>query len=184
VNDISLNESYELCKTKYKNNFLIPQYALDAASITGRTEDTAKSWIKALRDEDIETVFDLKLMVYEDWERLPLTVFSCRAMQNMLYGIDGVPPREKHLPLNPKLKEYDNKMSIKSFLEDVCGGINRRELVSSWEDRLLAQDIQTVGELKSLHNEDWNRLGLTVYAFRILKNVIFRKGKILIDDSR
>jgi hypothetical protein len=183
VNDMSLNESYEYCKNKYKTNYLISQYAMDAAAITGRSEDTAKSWIKALRDEDIETVFDLKLMVYEDWERLPLTVFSCRAMQNMLYGINGVPPKEKQLPLNPKLREYDNKMSIKVFLEDVCESISRKELVSSWEDKLLAQDIQTVGELKSLHNEDWNRLGLTVYAFRILKNVIFKKGKVQVDFS-
>jgi len=181
VNDISLSEGYETCRVKYKSNYPIAQYALDAAAITGRTEETAKSWIKALRDEDIETVFDLKLMVYEDWESLPLTVFSCRAMQNMLYGIDGVPPREKQLPLNPKMKEYDNRMSIKNFLEDVCETVNRRELVSRWEDRLLAQDIQTVGELKSLHHEDWNRLSLSVYAYRILKNVIFRKGKILID---
>lgn len=181
VNDISLSESYEMCRVKYKSNYPITQYALDAAAITGRTEDTAKSWIKALRDEDIETVFDLKLMVYEDWEMLPLTVFSCRAMQNMLYGIDGVPPREKQLPLNPKMKEYDNRMSVKAFLEDICETVNRKELVSRWEDKLLAQDIQTVGELKSLHHEDWSRLSLSVYAYRILKNVIFRKGKILID---
>ncbi|KAM0679561.1 hypothetical protein GINT2_002189 [Glugoides intestinalis] len=181
VNDDKLNESYEQYKQKYKNNYSISQYALDVAMITGRTEDNAKAWLKTLKDEDIETVFDLKLMVYEDWEKLPLTVFSCRAMQNMLYGIDGVPLKEKQLPLNPKLKEYENRISIKSFLEDICEQINRKELVTSWEDCLLAQDIQTVGELKSLHYEDWNRLGLTAYAYRILKNVIFRKGKIVVD---
>lgn len=181
ANDDKLNESYEMYKQKYKNNYSISQYALDVAMITGRTEDIAKAWLKTLKDEDIETVFDLKLMVYEDWEKLPLTVFSCRAMQNMLYGIDGVPLKEKQLPLNPKLKEYENRMSIKSFLEDICEQINRKELVTSWEDCLLAQDIQTVGELKSLHYEDWNRLGLTAYSYRILKNVIFRKGKIVVD---
>lgn len=184
VNDLGLNESYELCKIKYRTNYPITQYALDAASITGRTEDTAKSWIKGLKDEDIETVFDLKLIVYEDWERLPLTVFSCRAMQNMLYGINGIPLKEKQLPMNPKLKEYDNRMAIRDFLDDVCTLIDRQELVSNWENKLMAQDIQTVGELKSLHQEDWNRLGLSVFAYRILKNIIFRKGKILIEDTR
>lgn len=179
--DFGLNESYELCKAKYKSNFPIAQYTLDVAAITERTEDTAKSWLKILREEDIEAVFDLKILAYEDWEKLPLTVFSCRAMQNMLYGINGVPQKERQQPFNPGLREYENKMSIKAFLIDVCGTVNRMELVSSWEDRLLAQDIQTVGELKSLHHEDWNRLGLTVYAFRILKNVIFRKGRIVID---
>ena len=49
-------------------------------------------------------------------------------------------------------------MKIKDFLFDVCEQICRPELVSSWEDRLLAEDIQTVGELKSLHQDDWNRL--------------------------
>lgn len=184
ANDLGLNKRYEVCKMKYRNNYSITQYALDAASITGRTEDTAKSWIKGLKDEDIETVFDLKLIVYEDWEKLPLTVFSCRAMQNMLYGIDGIPLKEKQLPMNPKLKEYDNRMAIRDFLDDVCSLINRKELVPSWENKLMAQDIQTVGELKSLHQEDWNRLGLSVFAYRILKNIIFRKGKILIEEIR
>lgn len=182
VSDMALNESYAACMLKYKNNFPITQYAYDAASITGRTEDTAKSWIKGLRDENIETVFDLKLMVYEDWEKLPLTVFSCRAMQNMLYGIDGLPLKEKQLPMNPNLKEYDNRMLIKDFLTAVCEMIGRKELVSSWENKLMAQDIRTVGELKSLHQEDWNRLGISVFAYRILKNVIFRKGKIMYTD--
>lgn len=181
-NETDLNDEYEPYKTKYKNNYPISQYTLDTATVTGRTEETAKSWLRELRDEDIETVFDLKLMVYEDWEKLPLTVFSSRAMQNMLYGVDGVPLKEKQLPHNAKLKEYDNKMSIKDFLEDICGIIDRKELVSSWEDRLLAQDIQTVGELKSLHHDDWNRLGLTAFAYRILKNSIYRKGKIVISE--
>jgi serine/threonine protein kinase len=181
VNDLSLNESYEICKNKFRQNYMVSQFSLDAASITGRTEDTAKSWIKALKDEDFESVFDLKLIVYEDWEKLPLTVFSCRAMQNMLYGIDNIPLKEKQLAMNPKLKDYDNKLPIKEFLEDVCASINRTDIVSNWENKLMAQDVRTVGELKSLHQDDWNRLGLSVFAYRILKNVIFRKGKIVLE---
>ena len=181
VNDDGFNESYEKAKIIYKQNCNIIQFALDAAAITGRTEDTAKSWMKALKDEDFEAVFDLKLIVYEDWEKLPLTVFSCRAMQNMIYGINSIPLKEKQLAINPKLKDYDNKLPIKEFLEDICLQINRSDMVSHWENQLMAQDIRTVGELKSLHLDDWNRLGLSVFAYRILKNVIFRKGKIVME---
>jgi serine/threonine protein kinase len=178
LNDISL---YENLKLKYKNNHPISVFIADVAASTERSEETAKSWIKSLKEEDIESVFDLKLILYEDWEKLPLTVFSGRAMQNILYGIDGIPSKEKQLPINLKLKDFKNKMKIKDFLIEICENINRSELVSKWEDRLLAEDIQTVGELKSLHQDDWNRLGLTVFGHRILKNVIQRKGKIILD---
>lgn len=184
VNDLCLSESYEKTKIKYRSNCSIYQFAFDCATITGRTEETAKSWIKLLKEEHLETVFDLKLIAYEDWQKLPLTVFASRAMQNMIYGVDGTPLKEKQLPLNSKIAEYENKMKIKDFLFDVCEQICRPELVSSWEDRLLAEDIQTVGELKSLHQDDWNRLGLSVFGYRILKNTILRKGKILIDDLK
>lgn len=182
VSDLSLSASYQRTKLKYKVNTSIAQFVAECAMITGRTEETAKSWIKALKEEHIEKVFDLKLMVYEDWEKLPLTVFASRAMQNMIYGIDGTPLKEKQLPLNPKIKEYENEIKIRDFLLDICSLIGRNELVSSWEDRLLAEDIQTVGELKSLHQDDWNRLGLSVLGHRILKNTIQRKGRIFIDD--
>lgn len=179
--DLGLSEGYDACRTKYRTNYSVAQFAADVAIITGRTEDTAKSWTKSLRDEDIETVFDLKLIVYEDWERLPLTVFSCRAMQNMLYGIDGIPMKEKQLPMNPALADYDNKLSIKAFLLDVCAKIDRLGIATNWENTLMAQDVRTVAELKSLHTDDWGRLGLSVFAYRILKNVIFRKGKISLE---
>lgn len=176
--ELSLSEGYEISKSKYKTNCSVSQFAYDAAAITSRSEDTAKSWIKALREDNIETVFDLKLIVYEDWEKLLLTVFSVRIMQNMLYGLDNIPLREKQLPMNPDMKDYDNNLSIKEFLVDVCGLIERPELASSWENKLMAQDVRTVAELKSLHQDDWARLGLSVFAHRILKNVIFRKGRI------
>jgi len=64
----TLSEGYEICKSKYKINCSVSQSAHDAAVIIGRLEDTAKSWIKALREDDIETVFDLKLLVHKDWE--------------------------------------------------------------------------------------------------------------------
>ncbi|KAI5150678.1 WNK lysine deficient protein kinase [Enteropsectra breve] len=178
VSDLSLSESYDISKQKYKANAPVVQFAFDAAGITGRTEDTARSWIKVLRDEDLESVSDLKLLVYEDWEKLPLTVFASRAMQNMLYGIDNVPLKEKQLVVNLSLQEYDNKTPVQEFVSDVCMCIRRPELAHTWENKLLEQDIRTVAELKSLHQDDWARLGLTVFGYRILKNIIYKKGKI------
>ncbi|KAI5168305.1 WNK lysine deficient protein kinase [Pancytospora epiphaga] len=179
--DLTLSEGYESCRSKYRSNYPITQFLNDAAAITGRSEDTAKSWVKILKDEDIDSVFDLKLMVYEDWERLPLTVFSCRVMQNMLYGTDGIPMKEKQLPMNPNLQEYSNCMSIEQFLLDVCTQLGRPEIAANWVNRLLAQDVRTVGELKSLHQDDWNRLGLSVFAYRIIKNIIYKKGRISLE---
>lgn len=180
--DIGLNmsEGYEAYRTKYQTNCNITQFAYDTAAMTGRSEETAKCWIKSLKDDGITSVFDLKLLVYEDWEKLSLTVFSARAMQNMIYGVDNIPGKERQLPMLSKIKEYDNKMSIKEFLTDVCKLIGRFEDLSVWENKLMAQDIRTVGELKSLHQDDWNRLGLSVFAYRILKNIIFRKGRIIL----
>ncbi|KAI4291644.1 WNK lysine deficient protein kinase [Pancytospora philotis] len=181
--DLSLSESFDLCKNKYQTNCSIAQFATDAALITRRSEDTTKAWIKSLRDEDIASVFDLKLIVYEDWEKLPLTVFSARTMQNMLYGLDNIPLKEKQLPLNPAMPEFENGKSIADLLADVCARIGRPEAASSWENKLMAQDIRTVGELRSLHQDDWNRLGLSVFAYRILKNVIFKKGRLSFEAS-
>lgn len=176
---LNCSEGYEGCKLKYQTNCPIAQFAYDAAAITGRSEETAKSWIRALKEDGIISVFDLKILVYEDWEKLSLTVFSARAMQNMLYGIDGIPIKERQLPISNDIKEYDNLMTIQEFLTDVCATIGRPDVSFIWENKLMSQDIRTVGELKSLHPDDWNRLGLSVYAYRILKNVIFRKGKIV-----
>lgn len=172
---------YTACLQKYKTNCPLSQFVLDAAVITGRTEETAKSWLKSLRDESLETVFDLKLLAYEDWGRLPLTVFSCRVMQNMIYGINNTPLKEKQLPMNPSMPEYENRMSIHEFLVNVCEIIGRSEIAHAWENKLMAQDVRTVGELKSLHQDDWARLGLSVFGYRILQNVIFQKGRIFID---
>lgn len=179
-NGSGLLEGYEAYKTKYLINCSISQFAYDTAVMTGRSEETAKSWIKSLKEDGITSVFDLKLLVYEDWEKLSLTVFSARAMQNMIYGADNIPAKERQLPMSSEIKEYDNKMIIKDFLSDVCGLIGRPEDSFVWENKLMAQDIRNVGELKSLHQDDWNRIGLSVFAYRILKNVIFRKGRIIL----
>ena len=181
INNILCGDYYYLTLQKYAADAPLATFVADAASITGRGEDTAKNWLTSLTDESLRTVFDLKILAYEDWERLSLTVFSCRVMQNMLYGPNNTPVREKHLLANPTIREYSNSIGIREFLEEVCAEISRNDMAGIMESRLLAQDIRTVGELRSLHPDDWNRLGLSVFGCRILKNVIFQRGYIKID---
>jgi len=60
-----------------------------------------------------------------------LTAFSARIIQNMLYGIDNVLLKERQLPMNSELKDHNNKLSIKEFLNNVCGLIERPEIASN-----------------------------------------------------
>ncbi len=178
TNNLSLNEIYENCKIKYQTNCSIMEFAYHAALITGRSEEVADHWIKSLKTDDITTVFDFKILLYEDWERLSLTVFAARVMQNMIYGPDNMPIKESQLSVSNEIKEYEDETNIEVFINDVCELIGKKEMSSMYKSKLKSQDIRTVGELKIIHQDDWNRLGLSVYAYRILKNVIFRKGKI------
>ncbi|EOB11397.1 Serine/threonine-protein kinase pkpA [Nosema bombycis CQ1] len=100
-------------------------------------------------------------------------------MKNMLYGIDKHPLKEKCLSDNPNLPVYEDGTPISDFLGEVALAFKKKECVSSWEGNLMSQDIRTVGELKSLHQDDWDRLGLSVFSYRAIKNMIFRKGKNL-----
>lgn len=173
------------CKTmvypmkKYDNSILIEEFAYDTAEITRRTSETAKNWIKILRNNDIYNTTDLKFLVDEDWDKLGLSVFISRAMKNMLFGLDQHPLKEKQLADNPSIKVYPPEASITDFLKDATEMCNKKECISIWENKLLAQDIRTIEELKSLHQEDWDRLGLSLFSYRVLKNIIFRKGKFM-----
>ena len=55
---------------------------------------------------------------------------------------------------------------------------NNRDLdkAEEWLQRLKAQDLMTVGDLRDLHDEDWASLGLTVFASRALRNALHGKG--------
>ena len=173
------------CKTmvypnkKYEVNVFIEEFASDVAEITRRSQESANNWIKILRSNDIFNTTDLKVLVDEDWDKLGLSVFITRAMKNMLYGLDQHPLKEKHLPDNANIKLYDADVTICDFLKEITEMCNKKECLSVWENKLLAQDIRTVEELKSLHQEDWDRLGLSIFSYRVMKNIIFRKGKIM-----
>lgn len=186
TNRPAMSSTEELtCKTmvypikKYDNNIFIEEFAYDTAEITRRTPETAKNWIKILRNNDIYNTTDLKFLVDEDWDKLGLSVFISRAMKNMLYGLDQHPLKEKQLADNPSIKIYPSEASITEFLLDATEMCNKKECFTVWENKLLAQDIRTIEELKSLHQEDWDRLGLSLFSYRVLKNIIFRKGKFM-----
>lgn len=172
-------ESIEFPLRKYDDDLSVDDFSYDTADITNRSQETATSWIKVLKQNDILRVSDLRYLVDEDWDRLGLSVFICRAMKNMLYGVDKHPLKEKFLPDNPVLVNYEDSTPISKFLSDITTLFNKKECVSLWESKLLSQDVRTVGELKSLHQDDWDRLGLSVFSYRAIKNMIFRKGKML-----
>jgi WNK lysine deficient protein kinase len=66
-------------------------------------------------------------------------------------------------------------------VKDVSIATNRGPLKEiEWTTKLKAQDVMTVGDLRGLHEEDWQNLyycglcsGLTVFAMRSLKNALF-----------
>lgn len=78
----------------------------------------------------------------------------------------------------PNFKEYHNDHLIEDFIQDVAALVNRPiEKANEWLLKLKGQDILTVGDLRDLHEEDWARLGLTVFASRAIKNALRGKGK-------
>jgi WNK lysine deficient protein kinase len=172
-------EAIDFPVRKYEDSLSIEDFSFETAEITKRSPEAATTWIKVLKNHDITCLFDLKYLVEEDWDRLGLSVFICRAMKNMLYGIDKHPLKEKCLSDNPNLPVYEDGTPISDFLGEVALAFKKKECVSCWEGNLMSQDIRTVGELKSLHQDDWDRLGLSVFSYRAIKNMIFRKGKNL-----
>jgi len=74
-------------------------------------------------------------------------------------------------------EEISNDRPIDDLVKDVCINSNRNiDKANEWIQRLKGQDIMTVGDLRELHDEDWNSLGLTVFACRLLKNTLYGKS--------
>ncbi|KAI8072643.1 kinase-like domain-containing protein [Gongronella butleri] len=74
------------------------------------------------------------------------------------------------------LNEYSDDTTIDEFVRDCATATHRNEdKAYQWINKLKNQDIMTVGDLRDLHDEDWNGIGLTVFALRSLKNML--KGK-------
>ncbi|ADM11513.1 Ser/Thr protein kinase [Encephalitozoon intestinalis ATCC 50506] len=173
-------DELECPNRKYDEDVSIEEFAADVSVATKRSSETVTNWIKAFKSNDIDSVFELKILVDEDWDKLGLTVFSSRAMKNMLYGVGKIPLKEKQLPTNTSIKDYGGGVEIKEFLHEIGAIVGKDKCVSIWESKLLAQDIRTVEELRSLHQDDWDRLGLSVYSCRVIKNVIYKKGRVVL----
>lgn len=164
-------------KKNYPDETPICDFVRETSLITKRDIETANTWIKTLKVQEIYKICDLRILVDEDWDLLGLTVFSSRAMKNMLYGKDKHPAKEKDLSLNSCVS-FDDTMTIEDFMLSISGLIER-EIPSEWIDKLLKEDVRNVGELRSLTVCDWERFDMSVFAKRIIKNIVFRKGKIV-----
>ncbi|EOB11394.1 SER/THR protein kinase, partial [Nosema bombycis CQ1] len=113
-------EAIDFPVRKYEDSLSIEDFSFETAEITKRSPEAATTWIKVLKNHDITCLFDLKYLVEEDWDRLGLSVFICRAMKNMLYGIDKHPLKEKCLSDNPNLPVYEDGTPISDFLGEVA----------------------------------------------------------------
>lgn len=75
--------------------------------------------------------------------------------------------------LTSRMQGYPDDMTIADFALDIANLAGRTaEKAREWAQSLEQQDIQTVGNLRALHEEDWTRINLTVFASRLLQNAI------------
>ncbi|KAJ3325148.1 signal transducing kinase of the PAK [Boothiomyces sp. JEL0866] len=74
------------------------------------------------------------------------------------------------------IKEYPDDYNIEELVRDTAIATKRgMEKAKEWLTKLNAQDVMTVGDLRDLQEEDWQSLGLTVFAVRSLKNALYGK---------
>lgn len=76
----------------------------------------------------------------------------------------------------PSAIDYSDDIPIQTFIQDCAQAAHRGiDKAQEWIQKLQAQDIMTVGDLRHLQDEDWEGIGLTVFALRAIKNML--KGK-------
>ncbi|CAG8750396.1 23037_t:CDS:2, partial [Gigaspora rosea] len=76
------------------------------------------------------------------------------------------------------ITEYPDNALIDEFVREAALATNKDpEKANEWSEKLKSQDIMTVGDLRTLKDEDWQGIGLTVFAMRALKNSL--RGKTL-----
>jgi hypothetical protein len=77
------------------------------------------------------------------------------------------------IKFEPFTKDYPDPCTVEEFVLDVAIHCNRSaEKAAEWIRRLKAQDIDTVGDLHRLQEEDWIKLNLKVFATRALRNAL------------
>ncbi|EED43736.1 serine/threonine protein kinase [Enterocytozoon bieneusi H348] len=171
----SLSQVYEITRKKYQKETKIEEFTQDACTITQRDDENGKQWASILIENDIVSTKDLKILTYEDWKKLNITLFGSRIMQNMLYGYNNYPKKNRDLCVIDHV-EYPNTMSIYEFVKLVCEKMQKEEQIKTWTRAFSNQDIRIVGELKGLTEEDWSQLELSVLGYRILYNAFHQKG--------
>lgn len=73
-------------------------------------------------------------------------------------------------PLPPS-KEYPNDYDIVCFVKEIAQQANRSvERAMEWAAILKGEDLECVGDLRNLEDSDWNRLNLTVFSQRVIRN--------------
>ncbi|KAF7683687.1 Serine/threonine-protein kinase pkpA [Astathelohania contejeani] len=184
MEQINTNDSNGVIRKKEYDDYLpIEEFVMEAAIIANRDQKTAIEWTNYLHKQDIKTVADIKILVEEDWDKLNLTVFSSRAMKNLLYGKDKQPIKEKDRCINTHSIEFDDSMQMREFISKIVIILGRDDIKPILESKLITHDLRTLGELRSLHQDDWDRLGLSAYSYRIIKNIVERKGYIIEDGK-
>ena len=162
--NFDISKAYEITKEKFEKNHPIEEFTMDACRITQRDPENAKQWAKTFIKENVLTTYDLKLLIPDDWEKIGLTIFACRTMQNMLYGHNG----QKTFKPKTLRFEFDYSCSIEEFVHLVCTEYNKIEFEKAWTNSFKSEDIQTFGELKALTLKDWWKLDLSVLGRRLL----------------
>lgn len=80
--------------------------------------------------------------------------------------------------------ECKDAQPVQDFVHEVAAYAKRsRSAAESWTAQLKKQDIKTVGDLRMLVEEDWDNIGLPVFASRTMKNMLFGYGHTPIREA-
>lgn len=80
--------------------------------------------------------------------------------------------------------ECKDAQPVQDFVQEVAAYAKRsKSTAESWTAQLKKQDIKTVGDLRMLVEEDWDSIGLPVFASRTMKNMLFGYGHTPIREA-
>lgn len=72
------------------------------------------------------------------------------------------------------VKKYYDKQRIDPLIYDSVIKFGRDEKIANqWIAQLNRQEIFTIGDLRSLYEDDWYHLGLSVLAIRAIKDTLY-----------
>jgi len=72
------------------------------------------------------------------------------------------------------VKKYRDSQRIESLIYDSVSNYGRDiKVANQWISQLNRQEIFTVGDLRSLYEDDWYHLGMSVLAIRAIKDTLY-----------